>query len=195
MPCKAGTRGSWPQSLRCTPLMQEAEDFDLKKTCGRQHLRSWTQLLHWFSGQAREATQAACKCRTIVVEPWSALAGVGRRATGEKTKSLVRASDQLYRAKLKHHGLRTGTRVTDPVGVLVSNGWVCPASYCLPQNGLFGDPRPPIPFFVCVLELPILGKFWSLVRAKVGLQMDLVALAAFHVEHRSCSENTDALIC
>ena len=30
--------------------------------------------------------------------------------TGEKTKSLVRASDRLYRAKVKHYGLRTGTR-------------------------------------------------------------------------------------
>ena len=30
--------------------------------------------------------------------------------TGEKTKSLVRASDRLYRAEVKHYGLRTGTR-------------------------------------------------------------------------------------
>ena len=30
--------------------------------------------------------------------------------TGEKTKSFVRASDRLYRAKVKHYGLRTGTR-------------------------------------------------------------------------------------
>ena len=30
--------------------------------------------------------------------------------TGEKTKTLVRASDRLYRAKVKHYGLRTGTR-------------------------------------------------------------------------------------
>ena len=30
--------------------------------------------------------------------------------TGEKAKSLVRASDRLYRAKVKHYGLRTGTR-------------------------------------------------------------------------------------
>ena len=30
--------------------------------------------------------------------------------TGEKTKSLVRDSDRLYRAKVKHYGLRTGTR-------------------------------------------------------------------------------------
>ena len=30
--------------------------------------------------------------------------------TGEKTKSLVRASNRLYRAKVKHYGLRTGTR-------------------------------------------------------------------------------------
>ena len=43
-----------------------------------------------------------------------ALSAVGRGGpgvrTGEKTKSLVRASDRLYRAKVKHYGLRTGTR-------------------------------------------------------------------------------------
>ena len=34
--------------------------------------------------------------------PWSALAAVGRGASGEKTMSLVRTNDQLYKAKAKH---------------------------------------------------------------------------------------------
>ena len=39
--------------------------------------------------------------------PWSALAAVGRGASGEKTMSLVRTNDRLYRAKVKHYGLRS----------------------------------------------------------------------------------------
>ena len=42
--------------------------------------------------------------------PWSALAAVGRGASGEKNMSLVRKNDQLYKAKVKRNGLRTGTR-------------------------------------------------------------------------------------
>ena len=40
--------------------------------------------------------------------PW-ALAAVGRGAAGEKTVSLVRTNDQLYKVEVKHKGLRTGT--------------------------------------------------------------------------------------
>ena len=38
--------------------------------------------------------------------------------TGEKTKSLVRASERLYRAKVKHYGLR-GTRRGSGLGLEV----------------------------------------------------------------------------
>ena len=37
--------------------------------------------------------------------PWSALAAVGRGASGEKDMSLVRTNDQLYKAKVKHYGV------------------------------------------------------------------------------------------
>ena len=40
--------------------------------------------------------------------PWSALAAVGRGASGEKTMGVVRTNDQLYKAKVKHYGLRSG---------------------------------------------------------------------------------------
>ena len=38
--------------------------------------------------------------------PWSALAAVGRGASGEKDMSLVKATDELYKAKVKPYGLR-----------------------------------------------------------------------------------------
>ena len=42
--------------------------------------------------------------------PWSALAAIGRGASGEKDMSLVRTTDMVYNAKVKPYGLRAGTR-------------------------------------------------------------------------------------
>ena len=42
--------------------------------------------------------------------PCSALAAVGRGASGEKDMSLVRTTDMLYNAKVKPYGLRSGTQ-------------------------------------------------------------------------------------
>ena len=49
-------------------------------------------------------------------------------------------------------------------------------------------------FLVCVFEPPIWGQVLGpVLGAKIGPQIELAASAAFHVEHRSCSENTHAL--
>ena len=49
-------------------------------------------------------------------------------------------------------------------------------------------------FLVCVFEPPIWGQVLGpVLGAKIRPQMELAASAAFHVEHRSCNENTHAL--
>ena len=53
---------------------------------------------------------AAATLFFLSLAPWSALAAVGRGASGEKDMSLVRTTDQLYKAKVKPYRLRSGTR-------------------------------------------------------------------------------------
>ena len=74
--------------------------------------------------------------------------------TGEKTKSLVRASDRLYRAKVKHYGLRTGTRRSSSLEVRLActagiqkachggGARLCGSEHCMAAKlGWRGNPR------------------------------------------------------